>query len=352
MVRTVLRLRGRLAALRRALAPPSAVVLEGALALADTAAMRAVAGLGIPDRLDDGPKPAAVLAEDCGVEPAALDRLLRFAVSRGLLATTRRGEYRNNRIARALRTDDPASMRDLALFAGAPTHLELWSQLEASIRTGQSAAAVGFGKPVFEVFADQPTFGAHFNGGMEALSRVQAPAVLSAHDFSTATSVCDVGGGTGTLLAEILHAHPHLDGTLLDLEEVVADAGTVLEGYSVADRVEAVGGDFFVAVPAGADRYVLQSIIHDWDDDAAVEILRNVRAAMGPTSRLLVVEMDLPTAAADHPGETLDLEMLVVTEGGRERTRAEHEALFARADLRIERTTGRPPHAIFELSAA
>jgi hypothetical protein len=176
--------------------------------------------------------------------------------------------------------------------------------------------------------------------------------VPRAHDFSTCRRVCDVGGGTGTLLSGILAANPGLRGVLFDLPSVVAKAPPVLEGAGVADRVEVVGGDFFAAVPDGCDRYVLQAIVHDWDDESVVKILGSIRAAMAPGARVLVLEQEMPRHAGWHLVKAIDLEMLVDTGAGRERTRQELTAVFERAGLRLAKTRALPVLTIFELVAA
>jgi spermidine synthase len=187
---------------------------------------------------------------------------------------------------------------------------------------------------------------------MGDVSRVQREIVPRKHDFSACRDVCDVGGGTGTLLAAILKESPRARGTLFDQPAVVAKAAPVLEAAGVAERVEVVGGDFFAAVPEGRDRYLLQAIVHDWDDESCVKILGNVRAAMAPDARVLVLEQEMPSHDGWHIVKAVDLEMLVDTGAGRERTRAEFTALFERADLRIARTRALPVLTIFELAAA
>ena len=187
---------------------------------------------------------------------------------------------------------------------------------------------------------------------MADASRLQAGLVTGEHDFSSCHEVCDVGGGTGTLLAGILATHPGLHGTLLDLPAVVAHADATLRDAGVADRVTVLAGDFFASVPAGCDRYLLQAIVHDWDDESCVQILSNVQKALPPAGRALVLEQELPSHDGWHLAKALDLEMLVDTGAGRERTRAEFEALFARAGLRVTRRGALPVLTIFELAAA
>jgi hypothetical protein len=154
--------------------------------------------------------------------------------------------------------------------------------------------------------------------------------VVDAYDFSAARCIVDIGGGQGALLAAILECAPKARGVLFDRAEVVAGATAVLQQYGVAERCCTMAGDFFKAVPAGGDIYLLSSVLHDWDDHDATVILRSVRAAMGGAGCLLIVEHVLPGGDEPHPGKLIDLEMMLVT-GGRERTAQEYQSLLTGA---------------------
>jgi hypothetical protein len=187
---------------------------------------------------------------------------------------------------------------------------------------------------------------------MASASSLQMEVVARKYDFKDCRRVCDVGGGTGTLLAAILSANPHLTGVLFDLPPVVARAAPVLAATGVADRVEVAGGDFFVAVPEGCDRYILEAIVHDWDDESCVTFLGRCRESMPTDGRVLVLEQLLPKHAGDHPVKAVDLEMLVDTGRGRERTRAEFEDLFSRAGFAVRRVIPIALSSVFELVQA
>jgi hypothetical protein len=192
---------------------------------------------------------------------------------------------------------------------------------------------------VWELRARKPEAGATFDAAMAALSRPVAEAVLEAYDFGALTTVADIGGGNGALLAALLRRHPRLRGRLLDQPHVVAAAPTLLAAAGVADRCEIHPGDMFAAVPPGADAYLLKSILHDWTDEDALAIARVCRAAMRPDSVMLVLERVLsgpPYPPADLPAAFSDLNMLVGP-GGRERTRDEYETLLRAAGLRLAR---------------
>ena len=178
---------------------------------------------------------------------------------------------------------------------------------------------------------------------MRSLSSVAGPLVVKAVSLDGVATICDVGGGTGRLLRALLDAAPDAHGTLFDLPDVVAGAGDVL-GDLPPERWEAVGGSFFDpgAIPAGHDRYMMQAIMHDWGDEQAGAILRNVRAAVSSDSRVWVVDGILDPAERDDVAKAVDMLMLALTEGGRERTQPEWERLFAANGFRIESQTQLP----------
>ena len=353
MVRPLLAVRNAVGRLHAGMVPPQVALLEATFGIITTKALAVVGDLGIADRLAEGPADAPTLARDVGAEADALERLLRFLVAKGFFRRGRDGRFRNNRRSELLRSEGDDSVREWARFFGSSWHVDIWNELGHAVRTGDAAAGPALGRPFWEHLSEVDTeAGALFDRAMEDVSRVQTALVPRKHDFSQCSRVCDVGGGTGTLLAGILAPNAGVRGVLFDLPPVVAKAAPVLAGAGVADRVEVVGGSFFEAVPEGCDRYVLQAIVHDWDDESNVKILGNIRTAMAPDARVLVLEQE----RASHQGwdlvKAIDLEMLVDTGAGRERSRAEFEALFARASLRIDRARALPVMTIFELVAA
>jgi hypothetical protein len=335
-MRSMFRARHLLGRTHRTMVPGTARILEGSFGLIETKSLGVAAELGIADALKDGPMTTGALAERVGADPDALARLLRLLVSIGYFA--RRGErWRNNATSELLREDHPDSMRAWALFLASDWVGTIWNEFPTAVRTGGSGTEAAFGLEYFDLMQQRPETGAAFDAAMAAASRFTAPFVCAGYDFAAFTRVCDVGGGTGTLLASILTAFPDLHGVVFDLPDVVAGAPSELAARGVADRCEVVGGDFFGEVPRGSDLYVLQSIIHDWDDESAVRILTRVREAMTPESRVLILEGIVPTASVAHPSKYADLLMLVLTGKGRERTEPEYAALADRAGLRLRR---------------
>jgi hypothetical protein len=350
VVRPLLATRNGIGRLHRGMVPAQVTVFERTLGIVDTKAIAVAADLRVADALADGPRTVAELGSELGVDADALDRLLRYLVGRGVFRRKRPGTYANNAASKLLREDDPASMRAWARFYGSDWHVDIWNELGHSVRTGGSAAKAAFGRDFWEQLTEvDRAAGDLFDDAMESVSRVQQELVASKYEWPASGRVCDVGGGTGTLLASILTASPQTSGVLFDLPAVVARAAPVLERAGVADRVEIVGGSFFDDVPSGCDRYVLQAIVHDWDDESCVRFLERCREALAPGGRVLVVEQSLPEHDGDHFVKALDLEMLVDTGKGRERTRDQFEALFARAGLRIRRVVPIALVSVYEL---
>jgi hypothetical protein len=226
----------------------------------------------------------------------------------------------------------PQSLYDLGLFISSPLHFHVYSELLHSVETGQPAVEKVTGMPVFEFFAKDRHYSDLFNNAMTAMSAAVIPAVLEAYDFSGIDTLVDVAGGHGLVLSSILQKYQAMRGVLFDLEHVVAGADPLLMAAGVASRVQKASGDFFTAVPAGGDAYIMKHIIHDWDDERATTILRNIRTQLDgtPNGRVILVESVIPTDNSPHMGKLIDLEMMVMP-GGVERTADEFRALLASA---------------------
>jgi SAM-dependent methyltransferase len=239
-------------------------------------------------------------------------------------------------LGEALRTDAPGAARATLLAFSNPSFSRGWEKFVYSLETGKSGFTENSGMPLFEYLARHPDEAALFSQAMIGLSSAEAPAVAEAYDFSGFDTIVDVGGATGHFLAAILSRHAGPRGILFDRPHVVGDAPARLKASGVENRVTIESGDFFEAVPAGADAYVLSHIIHDWNDDQCATILGHCRKAIKPGGRVLIVEMVLPAGDAQHLGKIYDMVMLVYTEG-RERTEAEYASLLTRSGFRLNR---------------
>jgi hypothetical protein len=315
-------------------------------------ALYVAAELRVADHLARQPMTGCELALATGADAAALDRVMRALCALDIFAESATGEFSLNETSRLLRSDSPGSYRAAVLFLVGATRWRCWSELLGAVRTGGSAAERTLGMGLFDFYAANPDESEIHDQAMRSLSAAQMAAVLEVMNFSNAGTVVDVGGGTGELLAGILAANPALRGVLFDLPHVVAHAHRVQDDSGVGDRMQLAGGSFFDTVPSDGDTYLLKTVIHDWDDARATTILRNCRRAMTSAARLLIIERELPEPG--QPGRApetflLDLEMLVMTPGGRERTRSEFAKLLAGAGFKLSTAVPtRSPLSILE----
>jgi hypothetical protein len=300
-------------------------------------AVAVAASLRIADALASGPRTAGALASQLSCDPEALYRLLRLLAASGVFHEDDERRFALTPVGDLLRTDVAGSMREPAILQGRPEVLAAYGRLEHAVRTGENAFEAEFGESVWAWRGRQPELSSQFNRTMAAWSGMVAPALAAAFDFGSVGTVADIGGGSGTLLAGVLAAHPGLRGIVFDQPEVVVEAGPVLEAAGVRDRAELVAGDFFVDVP-DADVYVMKSILHDWDDQECTRIIGTIRARAKPTARLLVVERVVGGPNEDLSGKMSDIHMLVMP-GGLERTLEEWRALLAAGGWALERTT-------------
>ncbi len=322
--------------LNQRLLPAPAAIFEMMLAGWVSQAITVAAQLGVADALADGPLPIDELAARVDADADALRRLLRALIGRGVFRQRRDGRYELNSLADTLRSDAPVSMTAAARFYGSQEQRERWTLLEDSVRTGDAVVAALRGKESFDYFAEKPELAELFNQTMTSISELTDATVVAGYDFSVYPTIVDVGGGHGPLLAAILASAPASRGVLYDLPLVVANAPSLLRKQDVADRVRIAEGSFFDGVPSDGDAYILKNIIHDWPDEKAMQILRNVRAAAGPQATVLVVELVIPRHNRDFPGKWADLEMMLNL-GARERTAAEYRDLLSEAGFRMTR---------------
>jgi DNA-binding transcriptional ArsR family regulator len=314
-------------------------MLEMIVAAWPAQAIAAAAQLGVADALHGGPLPIGELATRVGADADALSRLLRALVSHGVFRRRRDGRYELNALADTLRRDAPVSMYAAARFYGSGEQRQRWTLLAEAIRTGKSVVPVLHGVDGFGYFAAEPGHAELFDQTMASVSQLADACVVAAYDFSRFSHIVDVGGGRGPLLAAILASAPRSRGTLYDLPQVVAATTEALHGHGtngLADRVHTVGGSFFTEVPAGADAYVLKNVVHDWPDEQALRILRNVRSAAPVDATVLLVEFVIPAHDREFPGKWVDLEMLLNL-GARERSAAEYRSLLGQAGFALTR---------------
>jgi O-methyltransferase domain len=299
-------------------------------------AVAVAAKLRLADKLIAGPKSVADLATETNTHTESLYRLMRALASVGVFTSDDAGKFALTPVGELLRSGVKGSMRGVADYCGSVWSWRAWEAAETSVRTGRTAFNEVFGEGCFDYLAKHPTEQAVFDEGMTGFSAAEADAVVAAYDFGGFGTLIDVGGGHGHLLGTILKKTPKLRGVVFDAQHVVAGAPARLAEMGVADRCQAEGGDFFKAIPAGGDAYILKHIIHDWNDADSGTILRNIRKVAKLGTKLLLVELVIPPGDVPHPGKLLDLEMLIVA-SGKERTEAEYAKLVADAGFRLTR---------------
>lgn len=304
-----------------------------------------VAELGVADALDDEPQSTEALAKATGTHPRALYRVLRLLASVGIFER-KDGVWLHTDASRFLRSDHPQSLRDYVRMLGLPVFWSAFSDLDHSLRTGESAFAKRHPEGIFAYLAKHPSESRIFDSAMTSKSHRDIAAILPAYDFSQFATIADIAGGRGHLLRAILKNSPRTAGILFDQPHVVAD---VAPAYG--EKLTVVGGNFFTDSMPEADAYLLMNIIHDWADAESIKILSAIRRDMPSHARVLIIETVVPPTSGPHLSKELDIAMMALP-GGMERTQEEYVSLAIKCDLRlqliVETTT---PYSILELAA-
>ena len=308
----------------------------------------AAAQLEIPERLAAGPKDVSTLAKEAGAHAPSLHRLLRALETLGLCTVVEGGAYALTDTGHLLRADPPESLRGRALHTGDM----LWKQLGDlcdQVKTGGRTKAFPTGSEGFEALRTDPVRLHKFQTNMAEGSRRAAQAAMQVYDFTPFAKVLDLGGGYGGVLTELLRANPHQIGAVCDLAYLEPGALDYLSSAGVGKRGSFVQGDFFASVPDGYDLYLMKFILHDWDDQHVLRILKHVRKSVGGPSQLIVIEQIIPdlltTSVTDQDVIRADLVMMSV--GGKERTEAEYRSLFADSGWNLSRIV--PTRTMFSL---
>ncbi len=294
-----------------------------------------LAKLGIADLISDQPKTSDELAAATGTHSPSLFRVLRALAAVGVITQDDRNRFGATPLSETLR-DVPGSIRAFAMTELGEEHYPAWGELLHSVRTGGIAFDHAFGENCWEFFAKHPENAKIFNDAMSGMTAQANQALHEAYEFAGIKKIMDVGGGHGGLITSILEKNPGMTGILFDSPQVIEGAQAKLAGSGIADRCEVVGGDFFESVPTGADSIILKWIIHDWNDEQSVAILKNCHRSLPDKGQLILVEAVVPETSEPHFSKFIDLNMLVMT-GGRERTESEFRKLYEDSGFTLTR---------------
>jgi hypothetical protein len=295
--------------------------------------IHAAAELGVADRIGTSARHVDDLAGETGVQAGPLRRLLRLLSSRGVFREESADLFGHTPLSETLRTGHPNSMRGWAQMTGGPIFAS-FAGLMHSLRTGVPAFPVVHGSSPYQYFATHPEDRAAFAEAMGDWNRQLAESLFAVRDFSGDRLVVDVGGSFGYLLGYILERNPQTRGALLDLPDIASGARQRMAGLGLQDRCEVIGGDFFESIPERGDVYLMSWILHNWQDEDCIRILRNCRRAMAPGGRLLTIDHVIQPGNDYDFGRTSDLAMLVAF-GGQERTEPEYRDLLERGGFRL-----------------
>lgn len=314
--------------------------------------IHAAVRLGLPDQLAEGPRTCAELARACGADETALRRLLRGMAGTGIVTPDGGPDrYVLTPMGRPLRSDVPDSLCAMVLLFAGEAMWRSWGDLAETVRTGSNGFERIHGVPYFTYYTQNPDEDAMFNAAMGEDTKAVGPALAQGYDFSWCDTVVDIGGGNGALLSRILEAHPRLKGMVFDRPEVLPQTRKLIADAGLADRCTVAGGDAFETVVPGGDLYVIKSVLHDWDDDYVLKLLRNCRDVIADDGRILVMEPLMPPRTDDlgpaHGIVTTDMDLLVTTRG-RVRTESEFAELFEAAGFRHTMTRKLADHGHLE----
>lgn len=319
---------------------PSATMLQIMTGFRVSRATYVVAKLGIADLLKDGSKSSEELAQLTDTHAPSLYRVMRGLVSAGIFDQDEQERFTLTPVGATLRSDVPNSLRALAIINLGEERYQAWGDLMFSVRTGEIAFNKMFGMGLWEYYQQHPDQAKTFDDSMANLIAAHNAAVLASYPFSAIDTLVDVGGGNGSFIVSALEANPLMKGVLFDLPHVAEQAKKRIAAAGLYERCAVIGGDIVSAVPEGGTLYVLSKIIHDWNDDRAIAILKNCQRAMKDKAKLLLVEIILPARVEQSPALQrafmLDVHMMATT-GGRERTEAEYRRLLKAAGFEVIR---------------
>ena len=287
---------------------------------------------------EGGPKTADYLAKSTGLDPTALYRILRALASLDIFRETESGKFENTPLSETLTSTHPNSIRDYAIYAVHDGNMKTWSKLEEVVHTGKSIFIDTNGCNPWDYFKQNPEVSEVFNRAMTNLSKNIADAFIESYNFADCESICDVGGGQGFFLSAILEKTPEAKGILFDLPHVIESAKKYLESNNVQNRIQLISGNLFESIPKGYSVYIVKHILHDWNDEKCLEILKSLRKAIPANGKLIILDALISEGNELHPSKWLDLHMMASLDG-KERSEADFNNLLSKTGFQLEMAT-------------
>ncbi|MEI6766855.1 MAG: methyltransferase [Bacteroidota bacterium] len=321
--------------------PADFVLMEYATNFWIAKSIGVAAELNIADLLAAGPRPVTELAAETATDEHNLYRLLRALAGQGIFKESKGKVFSNTKLSNAL-LEEKQSMKYFIQHHLGDNNWEFVGDMRECVRTGVNAIQRKHGLSPFEFLERNPKSNVLFNRAMSNSSEMAAEVMSSSFPFGKYNIIADIGGGAGYLLAHILHKNRNIRGILYDLPHVVTQAGIQMRKFAVADRCLVLEGNFFKNIPGNADLYIVKNILHDWNDEDCIKILKNIYASMPDGAKLLVIDAVLKPDNKPAFGKLLDLQMMIGTNGGKERTREEFETVFNASGFHLARVIGNP----------
>jgi len=316
--------------------PPTVTIFEKAQQIWIAKAIGVASELNLADILAEDSKKIDDIALETKTHPQSLYRLMRALAGEGIFRESAGRVFSNTRLSEALNSL-PGSMKFMIQHQLSDNNWEIIGKLNYSVTTGENAARKILGTDIFDHLSKHPDKNELYNKAMTNTSDLSGAAILSAYSFTNLKKIVDIGGGEGHLLANILKEYPKSEGILFDFDHVVASAAETFDRSGTASRAQITGGNFFETVPSGCDAYIMKNILHAFDDPTCVQLLMNIRKNMAPGARLLIIEAVIGENNKPEFGKLFDLQMLLGTEGGKERTRKEFQYIIEEAGFRLKR---------------
>jgi len=310
-------------------------IMELASAFILSRAIHIAAEIKIADHMINGPQNIKLLAQKTNMNVNALYRFLRLLASYDIFSHDDHNNFSLTPLAQQLVSTDPNSLWKWVTYHNDKNRWLAYGDMKYSIETGKPSFDHIFGKGYFDFLTENPLLAQQFDEGMQNISAKENESIVHSYNFSTYSTIVDIGGGKGGLLTEIITNNLAQNGILFDLKHVQASATQYLTELNLQNHINFITSTgFFNPIPKNADLYILKRVLHDWSDEDCISILKNCHHAMQQDSRLLIIDTIVSQENVRDFSKDIDIAMMVLC-GGKERTQTEWKMLIEKADLQL-----------------